>query len=360
MGACGSTGAEIHGKYVDKKLTKKLGKDKNDDRVVQKVLLLGAGGSGKSTVFKQMRTCYGDGYPEEHRALFLPIIRQNMLEAIQRLVEESRIAGRQLSLESQDASMYINNLDAASDGNDMGEEESQHFAKMIKCVWTDPAIQATFNERATFVFTESSVSFLERIEEILSPDYQTTMDDVFLCRVRTSGIVEATFSVDSTNVKIVDVGGQRTERKKWIHCFENVTAILFIVDMSAYNCVLEEDGKTNCLEESFNLFQDICDCDWFRHSSIILFLNKQDLFQLKVAKVSIKDHHPLYAASHDEENAETVSEWIEDQFILRLPDSRKQIYVHQTNATSTSNFKTVFNAIKEHILVGNLARLGLA
>jgi hypothetical protein len=38
-----------------------------------------------------------------------------------------------------------------------------------------------------------------------------------------------------------DVGGQRSERKKWIHCFENVTAIIFLVAISEYDQVLIED-----------------------------------------------------------------------------------------------------------------------
>ena len=42
--------------------------------------------------------------------------------------------------------------------------------------------------------------------------------------------------------RIVDVGGQRSERKKWIHCFEDVTAILFFVALSAYDLGLREDG----------------------------------------------------------------------------------------------------------------------
>jgi len=41
-----------------------------------------------------------------------------------------------------------------------------------------------------------------------------------------------------------DVGGQRSERKKWIHCFEGVTAIIFIVAMSEYDLMLAEDQNT--------------------------------------------------------------------------------------------------------------------
>jgi hypothetical protein len=46
-----------------------------------------------------------------------------------------------------------------------------------------------------------------------------------------------------SNCRIVDVGGQRRERKKWIHCFENVTSIVFIAALSEYDqCLFEEEG----------------------------------------------------------------------------------------------------------------------
>lgn len=40
-----------------------------------------------------------------------------------------------------------------------------------------------------------------------------------------------------------DVGGQRSERKKWIHCFENVTSIIFCVALSEYDQVLLEESN---------------------------------------------------------------------------------------------------------------------
>lgn len=47
--------------------------------------------------------------------------------------------------------------------------------------------------------------------------------------------------------RLFDVGGQRSERKKWIHCFEDVTAIIFCVAMSEYDQVLHEDETTVCI-----------------------------------------------------------------------------------------------------------------
>jgi guanine nucleotide-binding protein G(i) subunit alpha len=46
-----------------------------------------------------------------------------------------------------------------------------------------------------------------------------------------------------THNSMFDVGGQRSERKKWIHCFENVTSIIFCVALSEYDQVLLEESS---------------------------------------------------------------------------------------------------------------------
>lgn len=56
------------------------------------------------------------------------------------------------------------------------------------------------------------------------------------------------------NSRLFDVGGQRSERKKWIHCFEDVTAIIFCVAMSEYDQVLHEDETTVREREQTNLY----------------------------------------------------------------------------------------------------------
>lgn len=54
-----------------------------------------------------------------------------------------------------------------------------------------------------------------------------------------------------------DVGGQRDERRKWIQCFNDVTAIIFVTACSSYNMVLREDPTQNRLRESLDLFRSI-------------------------------------------------------------------------------------------------------
>ena len=67
--------------------------------------------------------------------------------------------------------------------------------------------------------------------------------DVLRSRVKTTGITETNFEIGELKYRMFDVGGQRSERKKWIHCFENVTAIVFLVAISEYDQMLYEDGE---------------------------------------------------------------------------------------------------------------------
>jgi hypothetical protein len=92
---------------------------------------------------------------------------------------------------------------------------------------------------------------------------------------------------------MVDVGGQRNERRKWIHCFEDVTAIIFVAALSEYDQVLEEDNETNRMVESLKLFEDTINNDWFNRKPIILFLNKVDIFEKKLehSNLGMSDTH---------------------------------------------------------------------
>jgi len=63
-------------------------------------------------------------------------------------------------------------------------------------------------------------SFLNAINRIGEANYVPTEQDVLLSRVRTTGVVEVKFKLKSSDFRVFDVGGQRSERRKWIHCFE--------------------------------------------------------------------------------------------------------------------------------------------
>lgn len=98
--------------------------------------------------------------------------------------------------------------------------------------------------------TETHVSlpyFFRSLSRFFLPDYQPTPQDIIHIRARTIGISETTFKLREHEMVMVDVGGQKSERRKWIHCFQDVTSILFLASLSGYDqCLVEDKESVGC------------------------------------------------------------------------------------------------------------------
>jgi GTPase SAR1 family protein len=116
------------------------------------------------------------------------------------------------------------------------------------------------------------------------------------CRVLTTGIYELMFQIEDIKFQIIDVGGQRNERRKWFLCFNGVSAIIFVAACSSYNMVLREDPSKNRLQESLELFKVVWNNRWLCHISVIAFLNKEDLFREKIlsGRSKLEDYFPAF------------------------------------------------------------------
>ena len=176
-------------------------------------------------------------------------------------------------------------------------------------------------------------------------------------RKATKGIVEHEFIIKGIPFKMVDVGGQRSQRAKWFQCFDEVTSILFLVSSSAFDQVLMEDRTTNRLVESCNIFETIVNNKFFANVSIILFLNKTDLLMEKIKYTSIKDYFPAFQG--DPHKIEDVQNFILQMFDSKRRERSKALFHHFTTAIDTENIKFVFHAVKDTILQDNLKSLML-
>jgi len=114
-------------------------------------------------------------------------------------------------------------------------------ADAIRTLWRDPGVQEAVRRSREFQLNDSAVYYFNSIDRMSSPNFLPTDQDILRSRVKTTGITETTFKVGELTYKLFDVGGQRSERKKWIHCFENVTALVFLVSLSEYDQMLYED-----------------------------------------------------------------------------------------------------------------------
>ena len=87
----------------------------------------------------------------------------------------------------------------------------------------------------------SLIYFYADLDRLFDPAYVPNEQDIVHTRARTIGITETVFHLRDHEMLMVDVGGQKSERRKWIHCFQDVTSILFLVSLSGYDQCLIED-----------------------------------------------------------------------------------------------------------------------
>ncbi len=210
-----------------------------------KLLLLGAGESGKSTVFKQMKVIYGKQYSDAERAAALPTIYSNIINAMKVLCEQAVVFNMTSQVGASSQLELVRKLDD-------NEAITPAIGDAIQALWADPGIQLVWARRAEFQLIESVKYYFDKIAEIKQPGYLPNKDDILYSRVRTSGIVTETYDIDGTIFDMYDVGGQRNERKKWIHCFEGVTAIIFVAALSEYDQKLFEDASQNRMVRASN------------------------------------------------------------------------------------------------------------
>ncbi|KAK6312482.1 hypothetical protein J4Q44_G00181460 [Coregonus suidteri] len=232
------------------------------------------------------------------------------------------------------------------------------YLPSIRALWADTGIQDAYDRRREFQLGESVKYFLDNLEKLGQPDYLPTQQDILLARKPTKGIHEYDFEIKNVPFKMVDVGGQRSERKRWFECFDSVTSILFLVSSSEYDQVLMEDRQTNRLSESLNIFETIVNNRVFSNVSIILFLNKTDLLEDKVRSVPIKDYFPEYPG--EPHSLADVQRFLVDCFRGKRRDvTQKPLYHHFTTAINTENIRLVFRDVKDTILHDNLKQLML-
>jgi len=369
MGCFGSRGTDSadanekrERKRRHKEIQKQIAQDKQTYRATHRLLLLGAGESGKSTIVKQMVILHVHGFSESEKKARIPYILCNIRDAILTITGNMSTLTPPINLEDPDIQSSVDYIQ--DEASQIDFDYPDEFFNHTELLWKDKGVQQCFDRSNEYQLIDCAKYFLDRTPMVRTKDYCPTEQDVLRCRVLTLGIFETRFQVDKVNFHMFDVGGQRDERRKWIQCFNDVTAIIFVTACSSYNMVLREDPSQNRLRESLDLFTSIWNNRWLRTISVILFLNKQDLLAEKImaGKSKLEDYFPDFtryitpaeATSDNEENAEVVRAkyFIRDEF-LRIStasgDGRHYCYPHFTCAVDTENIRRVFNDCRDII-----------
>jgi len=336
------------------------------DQKVIKLLFLGAGGSGKSTLFKQLRILYGDGLKEDARRRYTKNIYSNLIDGIKVLLEgnlemaakdedeevDLSSKGRKTKITPCDEKI-VRSIDAISENDTLSPET----AKLIQMAWSDPGMQMTWQNRSELQVQDSLAYYVENAGRISQKGYIPNKADVLHVRSVTTGIVEGHMKIKDRIFHIVDVGGQRSERRKWMNCFDNVTGLIYVASLISYNQTLYEDEATNRMKESLKLFKKTLvgkDGKNFQDSCVVLFLNKEDLFTEMIKKYPITRCFPEYKGRNTEQDQYNyISKKYQDIV------SPREIFVHRTCATSTDQIEVIFNVVNLEIIRRTLAGAGI-
>jgi len=355
-------------KIADRKLSKELKDDFRAKNKIIKLLLLGTGESGKSTIVKQMKiinnkeTNNEDGYPEEEKRNQIGIIRKNVLDSIEQFLLAADHFG--YTYEESEARHARERILKTLEDSELESREnlfSESLASDICVLWDHPSTQLCLERKNDIQVLDSGPYFLNKARQISQPDYLPSDEDVLRARSQTTGIITFKFEVKNTqkqkfDFELIDVGGQRTERKKWIHCFEDVTAVLFIISLSDYNQTLYEDETTNRMQESEKVFGEMLNNIFFKNTPFIVFFNKFDLFKEKIKTTPLTLAYKDYSGPQEYEAA---YEFLRNKFLGHEENDLRSKYDFKTTATDTTLVRNVLDSVQTIVINQILEDLGL-
>ncbi|CAD6189806.1 unnamed protein product [Caenorhabditis auriculariae] len=319
-----------------------------------KILLLGGPSCGKSTVFKQMQIIHKDGFKRpDQLEYFRELINRNIRDIFLQLLAGANI----LNISITSIQKLVDSIEASYHpiGTDEIKAMTRNRAELLSKFWLSEQIQKVFSQRYAFPLMDSTRYFLENIQRIGEKDYVPCEEDIVHSRHPTFSITSTNFIYNGLKMRLVDVGGQKSQRRKWLHLFDDVRVVLFVVDLTGYAKRDEEDRKENHMTSTMKIFKEIATNKVLRPAVLVLFLNKVDLYEELLTSVRFSDKFPDYKGPN---NVEGTSTYIKDKFV-QAAKPRKSVIPHFTTATNTENIKVVFRGCMESVFKANSRATGL-
>jgi len=348
-------------KKIDKDLKSEKEQKTKAERIIA-LLLLGPGESGKSTIMKQMKLLSEgtSGFTTEDRLAHLAIIKRHILQNMQDLITGAKILQIEIT-ENKDAADRVATFTR-------GENIifTPEIVSDIKTLWKNPTIKQILVKRRDLSIKginmpDCTAYFFDTIlESILDPNYIPSDADVIRSRAKTVSVTEQEFLYRKCHFRMIDVGGQKSERKKWLHIFTDIDAVIYCVALSEYDLFLREKSEKNRMEDTLEEFANICSNKHLWRTSIILFFNKLDLFNDKIENVDLNICFPDYTGGCNKDNG---LEYVKNKFIKVFEDSNKnhsqaqsrQLYTFVTVGIVTDMMNKVMTSVSEIFFKYSLA-----
>eukprot|EP00020_Sapocribrum_chincoteaguense_P000112 CAMPEP_0170749114 /NCGR_PEP_ID=MMETSP0437-20130122/10225_1 /TAXON_ID=0 /ORGANISM="Sexangularia sp." /LENGTH=640 /DNA_ID=CAMNT_0011088021 /DNA_START=208 /DNA_END=2130 /DNA_ORIENTATION=- len=162
-----------------------------------------------------------EGFSEDERLAYKSIIYANVLSSMRNVLHAVTTFDDAVGEAVADAAARV-----------LSEEDDYYSGPItakvgddLKALWADEAVQRAFARQSEYQLNDSAKYYFENVDRISSADYVPSEQDVLRSRAKTTGIIETEFEVNSVKFRMCDVGGQRSERKKWMHCVAADTAV---------------------------------------------------------------------------------------------------------------------------------------
>eukprot|EP01084_Bolivina_argentea_P065398 119192_1 len=374
------------------------------DKRTTSILLLGAGGSGKSTLLSQMQKIYTGSIPKTTLENTKKYIQQNILRNIYYLAKQNAIlkSSNNCYKLNDNAEQIVTNILSLSCHQFQNSLLSAQFADNMSILCNDTCFQETLKlcQLKKWFFPMENLSyFMKHVKRILNGTNEICFDDFIRMRKRTTEIVKSTFNIDmdgssrnSWQFTITDVGGNRTQRKKWLGCFTDINCIFFVISLVSYDEVIEygecaynnyiptlfngyirqiEESfecqiiipyeinnlclqyyqRKNALSESFDVFDRVMKNDALRTVDVFVILNKYDLFVEKIKNVpfTVFDENFDSELMHDNNAIKNYIRCrLKKSFYqgIKSYKSPRRIHFHVTTALDTNQIQTVMHLVQ--------------
>lgn len=318
------------------------------DAPVVEIVLCGQGESGKSTIFKQMRIIQAQeegragAFDKEERQRARQGVYDNVYGQMKLLVRAA--LAEEMEFDAPATADLARQLVAG----DAAEPGSASVGAMLKALWADSALKTTYDERdRLFNLNDGAGYFWNDLDRLYAPDYIPTDADLLRVRVRTQAADAAVFTYRSTPFRVVDLGGQRSERRDWKEALSSAYHVLFVSSLCEWDQKLREDFSQSRMVETQNLFTVLMrDPDTAGKGTTVL-LNKLDLLRDKLRdeekQAAFVRHFRDFRGTP---TPQTAVAHITDMFLATARAAKRDVKVHAITAVETDSIKVAWRDVR--------------
>eukprot|EP01130_Rhizamoeba_saxonica_P004225 TRINITY_DN1733_c0_g1_i4.p1 TRINITY_DN1733_c0_g1~~TRINITY_DN1733_c0_g1_i4.p1 ORF type:complete len:324 (+),score=57.76 TRINITY_DN1733_c0_g1_i4:97-1068(+) len=323
--------------------------------------MLGSSNSGKSTFLKSLRSIFllrdTPQTLQQYQQHYIPLIRANILDTL--LAVSNRIQETHDSLTVK-MRRVVERVETMKDGCDnLDDRDLVLLQEDVDLLFT--VFDRSVDNIKNSVNVQLAVvdHYIPKLQVIFHQEYLPTIDDIAYCRTETTAIVEHPIQINDNNIVFIDIDGQASvsEPSKWMHLFENVQIVLYMIDISDYLCKV--DPHLYALEVADKKLKDYLMSPFSNGKDIILLLNKSDIFERSIEEVDLSVCFPDYDGGPNIDNAVN---YLVDHYTAIMDDclyDQNEVYINVTSVSDTDMVVQLWKSVTNCLVNQSLKSIGI-